>query len=245
MDNSWKSMTAAALRTPEHGTSRINVGRKERIVSAIGGGLLVVYGITRGSLGGVAAAAAGAVLLYRGSTGHCPAFSLMGIDTSELGETATPLHIEESITVNKPRGDLYAYWRDVEHLPRFMHHLETVKHIDERYSHWEARLPRNMGTVSWEAEVIRDNPGEEISWRSLPGSDVDHAGVVRFKDAPGGRGTEVDVTISYRAPAGYVGASVASLLAPAFSQVVREDIRRFKNLMEAGEIPTSDGQPTG
>lgn len=220
-----------------------NVAMAERWASTLGGGALAVYGLTRGirrrSPGGLAAAAAGGVLLYRGVTGHCPGYEAAGINTARR----EPVMIKETVTINRPARELYDAWRDFESLPCFMHHLESVKSLDERKSLWRARLPKDLGTVSWEAEITQEMPGKLISWRSLPDSEVETMGLVRFEEAPGGKGTEVHVEVDYRPPGGAAKAIAAGLASPVFSQLVREDIRRFKNLMEAGEIPSVAGQP--
>jgi uncharacterized membrane protein len=221
-----------------------NVAMAERWASTVGGGALTIYGLARGlrhrSPGGLAAAAAGGALLYRGVTGHCPAYEAAGVSTA--GREA--IMIRETVTIDSSRRELYDAWRDFESLPCFMHHLESVRRLDERRSHWRVRMPKGIGIVEWDAEITADRPGELISWRSLPESDIETMGTVRFVAAPGGRGTEVHADIEYRPPAGAAKALVAGLANPFFSQLIREDIRRFKNLMEAGEIPTAE-QPAG
>src|SRR5207248_82918 len=148
--------------------------------------------------------------------------------------------VEKTITINKPASELYGYWRNLENLPRFMRHLESVT-ADGNRSHWVAKAP--LGTsVSWDAEIITERPNELIGWRSLPGSTVDTAGSVHFGQAPGGRGTEVHVTLKYDPPAGKVGATVANWLGEAPEQEIAEDLSTFKRMMEAGEIPTTQGQ---
>jgi uncharacterized membrane protein len=115
----------------------------------------------------------------------------------------------------------------------------------DQCSHWVARAPRGLTTLEWDAETTEDRENELIAWRSLPDADVDNQGVVRFQDAPDGRGTEVHVSIQYRPLAGAIGDALARLLNPISSQLIKEDLRRFKRLLETGEIPTTEGQPTG
>jgi uncharacterized membrane protein len=154
------------------------------------------------------------------------------------------LHVERAFTIQRSPEELYSYWRKLENLPRFMKHLERVEVLDERRSHWVARGP--AGThVEWDAEILEDAPNQRITWRSLEGADVANDGTVRFQAAPGDRGTEVRVSLSYSPPAGKLGATVARLFGENPEQQVRDDLRRFKNLMEAGEIPTTEGQPSG
>ena len=143
------------------------------------------------------------------------------------------------ITVNRSVEDVYDFWRNVENLPRFMRHLESVQVLDNGRSRWKAKAPMGA-SVEWEAEMTEDRPGELISWRSLPGSDVRNAGTVRFTSAPGGRGTEVRVDLEYAPPAGKVGSMVAMLFREEPGQQVKDDLRHFKQVMEIGEIVLSD-----
>ncbi|WP_207433765.1 SRPBCC family protein [Sabulibacter ruber] len=231
-------------QTPATGTAKINVGTTERLLSTAGGALLTYYGIKRGtSPGGVTMATLGGALLFRGATGYCSVNEALGRDTSD--HELKPIEITQTFTLFKYRHDVYNFWRHLENLPRFMHHLQKVTQLDSKRSHWEAKIPGGLGTIAWEAEIVDDRPDELISWRSLPGSQIDNSGEVTFIEAPGGKGTEVQATICYRAPIGALGKSVATLLNPALAQMVREDLRRFKQLMESGEIPTIEGQPSG
>lgn len=151
--------------------------------------------------------------------------------------------VERSTTVMRPREEVYAFWRDLENLPRFMHHLESVENTTPGRSRWTARAPG--GTVEWEAEIVEDTPNERIAWRSLPGADVPNSGSVSFVTAPGDRGTEVRVSLQYAPPAGSAGAAVAKMLGEEPSQQVRDDLRRFKQVLETGEVGLSDGSLGG
>ena len=152
--------------------------------------------------------------------------------------------VVRAVTINLPREEVYAFWRDFENLPRFMKHLESVTVLDSRRSHWVAKAP--AGTkVEWDAEIITDEPNSVIAWRSIGDADVDNAGSVQFADAPGHRGTEVHVQLTYDAPAGALGRIIAKMFGEEPEQQVREDLRRFKALIETGVIPTIVGQPTG
>ena len=151
--------------------------------------------------------------------------------------------VEQSVTVDRSPGDLYRQWRDLAQLPRFMKHLQAVEMVDARRSRWKAKAPLGR-TVEWEAEIVDDVEGERLAWRSLPGSQVFNAGAVRFTPAPGGRGTEVQVSFQYAPPAGKLGALAGKLFGEEPQQQVAGDLRRFKQMMEAGEIPTIEGQPT-
>jgi uncharacterized membrane protein len=154
------------------------------------------------------------------------------------------IRVEETLAVNRSREDCYRMWRDLESLPRFMSHLKSVQVIDDRRSHWVAGGPADSA-VEWDAEITRDEPNALLSWRSLPDSEVRHAGSVRFLAAPPGRGTLVSVTMQYEPPAGSLGVTFARLFGEAPEQQVRDDLRQFKQLLEAGEIATIEGQSHG
>lgn len=222
-----------------------NVSESERLASAIGGGLLALYGLSRKSVGGALLAGIGGALVYRGTTGHCPVYGQLGISTAEGGDASEEaVEIVESVTVNVPRSEAYAFWRKLENLPRFMHHIRTVEEVSPTRSKWTAKGPGPLPDLMWEADILEDVPNERIVWQSLPDADVNNAGHVSFRDAPGD-GTEVHTRISYRPPAGAAGRAVARRLDPVFGQMVKNDVRRFKNILETGEVPTTEGQPTG
>lgn len=220
-----------------------NVGETERIASAIGGGLLAIAGLSRRSLGGVLLAGVGGALLFRGTTGHCPIFQQLGINTAEA-RRPEPVEIVQSLTVNTDRTTAYDFWRKLENLPRFMHHLRRVEDLGNGRSRWTAKGPGPLPDLAWTAELVEEAPGERLVWRSLPGADVHNAGHVTFKDGPHG-GTEIHARIAYRPPAGDVGAAVARWFDPVLGQMIKEDIRRFQHVIETGEVPTIDGQPRG
>ena len=150
------------------------------------------------------------------------------------------VRIERVTTVNKPVHEVYQFWRRFENFPRFMRHLESVEKLDERRSRWRATAPAGQ-TVEWEAELIEDRPDEWIAWRSVAGSQIENSGSVRFTPAPGARGTEVRVQLQYSPPAGALGRGIAWLFGQEPDQQIHHDLRRFKQLMETGEIPLSDG----
>ena len=154
------------------------------------------------------------------------------------------LELTAAITVAKTPEEVYDFWRGLERLPTFMWHLESVEWTGEGRTRWTAKAP--LGTsVSWDAELTEDVRGEVIAWRSLPGADVDNSGSVRFSAAPGGRGTEVRVHLRYALPGGRLGATVARLLGEDPHQQVEDDLRRCKQVLEAGEVTKSDGTPEG
>jgi uncharacterized membrane protein len=144
-----------------------------------------------------------------------------------------------ALTIDSPTYAVYSYWRDFSLLPTFMTHLERVEVTGAKTSHWAARSPLG-GAVEWDAEIIEDAPGQFISWRSLPGSQVSTTGMVIFRPAPDGRGTEVTVDLKYSVPFGALGESVAALLGESPKQQVHEDLQRFKEVMETGPAGTRD-----
>ena len=152
--------------------------------------------------------------------------------------------VEKAITINRSPEEVYQAWRDFSNLPRFMLHLESVQVMGDGRSHWKAKAPAGR-TVEWDAEVTEDRPNEVIAWRSLPGADVQNSGTVRFDPAPGGRGTEVRVKLQYDPPAGIVGATVAKLFGEEPNQQLREDLYRFKQVLETGEVVRSEGSLDG
>lgn len=146
--------------------------------------------------------------------------------------------------VNRPPDEVYSFWRNFQNLPRFMRHLESVTDLGDGRSHWVAKGPAGMN-VEWDATIIADVPGEVITWRSLENSDVDHAGAVRFERATGGRGTIVKVNFQYNPVAGVIGAAVAKLFGEEPEQQLDDDLRRFKQVMEIGEVMVSDATLLG
>jgi uncharacterized membrane protein len=157
-------------------------------------------------------------------------------------DKATGVRIKKSITINRPPEELYRFWRNFENLPRIMNHLESIQVRDDRHSHWVARAPLGR-TVEWDAEIVRDEPNKLIAWRSLDGADVDNWGTVSFGPATRGRETVVRVELEYHPPGGVIGAKVAKLFGKAPEQEVSNDVRRFKQLMETGEMARTTGQP--
>src|SRR5215207_547482 len=178
-----------------------NVGEAERWISLIGGSSLVAYALTRRNASGFGLAALGGSLLWRGATGHCPMYQTLGMNTSDRGyakgtgsRAGVPyelgIRVDHEILINKPVSDLYSFWRDLGNLPKFMEHLQDVRVVNDRLSHWTAKGPIGIN-VEWDAEIVNDIPDKVIGWRSLEGSDVDNGGSVRFES--NGTGTLVKV----------------------------------------------------
>jgi uncharacterized membrane protein len=152
--------------------------------------------------------------------------------------------VRQSITVDRSPDEAYAFWRNLERLPTFMEHLESVEERADGRSHWKASAPLGQ-TVEWDAEIIEEVPGERLSWRSVEGSGIQNRGTVEFRMAPRDQGTEVVVEMAYEPPAGQLGAVVAKLLGEEPDVQVSDDLRRFKQLLEVGEVVRSDATITG
>lgn len=235
-------------QSADNGTnnSRVNVGRIERVASAVGGGALVGYAITNRTKTGIALGLLGAGLLYRGATGQCEAYRSLGINTAKDGSTedvAREVHVEKSVTISSTPKELFRIWRDFENLPQFMENLESVTKLDETRSHWVANGPGGK-KVEWDAEIYNEKENEMIAWRSLPGSDVTNAGSVHFEEAPG-HGTYVKVVLNYNPPGGKAASLLAKLFGKEPGQLIEHNLRRLKQLVETCEIPTTEGQPSG
>ena len=212
-----------------------------RLASLVGGAALLTLAARDRSWRSVGLALAGAPLVWRGATGSWPIQRTAAEPAAETESVPAP--IQASVTIGRPRQELWEFWRRLENLPRFMRHVESVEDLGNGRSRWVAKSPVGL-QVDWEAEITGENEGRHLAWRSLPGSRIHNAGSVDFEDAPAGRGTIVRVEIEAH-PGNVLGRAVGRALSPMTRQQVHEDLRRFKNLMEAGEIPTTDGQPAG
>jgi len=230
---------------------RENLSSRERWCSVLTGAALITYGLSRRSTAGALCALGGGALLHRGTTGRCLVYDALGVSTAPRGKSpvASVAHgqgikIEKSVTIDRSPGELYYFWRDFENLPKFMSHLESVRKIDETRSHWVAKAPAGT-SIEWGAELYREKAPELIAWRSLEGSEVNHAGSVHFDPVPGGRGTEVRVVLNYEPPGGKLAAVLAKIFGEEPEQQIEDDLHRFKQLMETGEVPRTTGQPSG
>lgn len=152
--------------------------------------------------------------------------------------------ITQSLAINATPEALYKFWRNVENLPRFMTHLESVTATGDRTSHWIAKAPAGM-SVEWDAQIVRDDPNEGLAWETVEGSEIRHQGTVRFEPARSGRGTIVRVELHYVPPAGKVGVHLARALGEEPNVQIKDDLRRLKQLLETGEVATIIGQPSG
>jgi uncharacterized membrane protein len=233
-----------------HAGPDVNVGVFERGASVTMGTALLALALSqRRKPGAFAFGLVGAYLAWRGATGHCSLYDALDTGTAEDAEDERldagghdDVSIEAAVTIARPPDEVYAFFRRLENAPRFMAFIESVQATGATRSRWVARTPSGQ-ILDWEAEILEDRPGELIAWRSDPGALVHHAGAVRFRPAPGGRGTEVRLDVEYDPPGSAIGRSIAMLLGSATEYMVEEDLRRLKQLLEAGETATTRGQP--
>jgi uncharacterized membrane protein len=196
----------------------------------------IAYGLSRRSLSGVAIAAAAAPLAYRGVTGSWPVFTTRAADTRAALSGDRGIHVRESIRLQLPLEVVYAFWRRLENLPLFMSHLKDVRDLGGGLSHWVAEGPGDV-PVEWDAEIINEVPNKVVGWRSIAGSDIATAGSVRFSTVRQGDSTQVSVHLQYATPGGRAARLLALVLGRDPASMIREDLRRVKQLLEAGEIP--------
>jgi uncharacterized membrane protein len=221
----------------------INLHELERWASLAAAGAVMAYGFSRRTAPGVALAVAATPLVYRGISGRWPFENGYADDTRHALSGKRGIHVRESVRIERRVEEIYGFWQRLENLPHVFTHLEHVSELGDGRSHWIARGPADLG-VEWDAEIINDVENRVIAWRSLPHSDVVTAGSVNFKPVRGGRATEVSVHLQYAPPAGRAGAFLARMFGREPSQAIREDLRRLKQVMEAGEIPrASIGDP--
>lgn len=207
-----------------------NVGTLERVLMVAAGGYLL-YSAMKGEKKNITQGIAGTTMLARGISGYCPVYNALGKEgTSKSGNVT----IKTSVTIDKPVEEVYAFWRKLENLPKFMTHLKTVTEKNATHSHWVAKGPAGIGTLSWDAKVLMEEEDRLLSWQSLPGASVSNAGKVIFKQR-GSSSTELDVTISYHAPLGDAGEMAGKLLNPLFEKMILEDIQGLKIFLEEGK----------
>ncbi len=232
--------TEAGKSNQEQAETEAAISDKERWASIVGGSAMVLMGLQQRSLRGILTAIAGGGLAYHGATADK---SLQEKVTDATGINKA-IRVEKTVTINKSAEELYNYWHNFENLPTFMKHVKSVQVIDMRRSHWVANAPLGQ-TIEWDADIINDQPNQLIAWASEEGAQVDNSGFVRFQPAPGDRGTEVKVVMEYNVPGGMLTAAIAKLFGEEPEQQIGDELRRFKQLMETGEIATTEGQSRG
>jgi uncharacterized membrane protein len=216
-----------------------NVSDPERWISVIAGSALAAYGLKMRSVPGLVLAGVGGALVWRGATGHCMVYESMGLSTAEeeARQVSVPygrgIRVEKSVRIHAAPEAVFAFWRKLDNLPRFMDHLQSVEVRDEKHSRWITKGPAGT-TVEWVAEIINEIPNELIGWRSVEDSQIDNAGSVHFTPAGDGRSTDVRVILRYDPPAGSVGATISRILGEDPARQVEEDLQRLKSLLETG-----------
>jgi uncharacterized membrane protein len=211
--------------------------------SLLAGAALAIYGLKRRTLSGIFLAGVGAGLLYRGAkqAGMLDG----GLKSLALQTMATKsVDIDKSVTIDRPVEEVYAFWRRLSNLPLFMPHVEHIEELDAHRSIWNVALPSGV-SLEWEARILEDRENQSIVWRSMEGADIYNEGFVTFTPTVDGKGTEVHARITYQPPAGAVGKKLAEFFNSIPSEVVKDDLRRFKAILETGEFPTIEGQPAG
>lgn len=187
---------------------------------------------------------AGAMAAVVGTTAADVFDALQLRDRAEPVAAGRPMRVKAAVTIDRSAADIYRYWRHFENLPDIMAHLKSVEVLDETRSRWTVRAPLGS-SATWEAEIVEDVEEQVVAWQSVPGSTIDNSGEVRLMPAPGDRGTELHVLLRYELPAGAVGAALAKLFGDDPVQQVKDDLRRFKQVMETGQVVRSDGAPSG
>lgn len=215
-------------RRPSQGTLRLPYPLRDQeraLTIGLGAGSFLL-GLRRSGIVGFGMSVMGMLLAYRGW----------------MNARSGPVHFITGTSIERPPKELYEFWHDFTRLPEFLSFISDIQNIGERRTHWVARSP-GAGSVEWDAEVVEDVENERIAWRSLEGSDLHHQGAVRFRPAHTGQGTEIELDIRFEPPGGLISKAVGRLLSTATKEAAREDLRRFKRLMEAGEVPSGVKSP--
>lgn len=243
-DDTTKSRSRPEERQHEHHEDTYaNVGNKERLISGLIGGGLLLHSL-RSPLSVVSAlkAVIGIALMQRSFTAHCAADDMLGVNTHDRTDTSSmrrhkmhsdrALKIERSIRIQRSAKDLYTFWRQLDNLPTIMSQVRSVEPLDDRRSHWIINTLPGAPTIEWDAEIINEVENERIGWKTLAGATVEHAGSVQFKPLNGERQTLLTITLQYDPPAGAIGAAIADLLEQEPGQKIARDLERFKQAME-------------
>ncbi len=221
------------------------VGNPARFACLVGGGLLTLLGARRGGPLGVGLALAGGAVALRGVMAGAEGGDMLKAGLQRLERTlpaASTFKVARSVTIGRPRPQVWAHVRDLTGFPRWAWHVESVTAVGEGRTRWVVRAPGDT-RLCWEAELVAEVEDERISWHSAKGADVRNAGVISLRDAPGGRGTELTLRLAYDAPGGAFGRTVARLLGEEPGFQARDDLRRLKQLLETGEISTNAMRP--
>nr|WP_121273612.1 SRPBCC family protein [Pedobacter schmidteae] len=207
-----------------------NIGLNERLVSMFLGGVLMSRGITRPFK---APFLYGAYMAYRAFTGRCLFYEQLGIDASK----PHAINIRGEFTITRSPAEVYAYWRNLNNLPGSIRHLLDVEVVEEKLSRWKSNVMGNVFAVDWQAEIVKDEPGRLIGWRSAPGTFIHHVGRVAFAATPNPNETLLKIVLSYHPPAGGVGLGLARVLNPYFESLLKKEIKTFKHTIESKILP--------
>jgi uncharacterized membrane protein len=240
-----------SLPENELGIRHINVGNRERLISIVAGIPVTIFGLTRG-LGGLIPTALGGLLIYRGVSGHSFLYQLLGVNT--LGKSPAAFYklpgnqgiqVKRAVTILRSPQDLYTQWHNFESAPLYMWNVESVQKTGDNRWRWVAKVPPGI-TVEWEAETTNDVPGNSIAWRTVQGTFfAPRAGAVRFEPKRNGSETVVRLEMEFPQFRGPIGTLLGEVVGQIPEQIARQDLERFKELTETGEIPTTKGQPSG
>jgi uncharacterized membrane protein len=227
-------------------STKTDVDTWGRYALIAGGSLLALGGLRRGGIAGATMAAAGMGMVWRGASRE-PLMASVGHrhdHVAGVDERHHPVTVTHAVTIGKPREELYRFWRDFGNLPRFMDDVEDIDVRDRHHSRWRVRSPGGT-VVEWDAQVHEERENEYIAWRSVGDAEIHNSGIVRFREASGGRGTVVEVTLRYEPPFGRLGRAVAKLTGHEPEVQLRSNLRRLKQLMETGVIAASRSNPAG
>jgi uncharacterized membrane protein len=215
-----------------------------RLGSLAGGGALALYGVRRRDGFGLALAVIGSALMLRGTIDKSRDRSLVrgALRVATRTGRSRPTTVARAVSIDRPREEVYAFFRNFANLPKVMTHLVSVRIVDARTSHWMVRAP-DGGLVEWYAVIEDEQPDVRLTWRTLQGADIPNSGVVSFCDAPGGRGTDLHVELTYAAPGGAIGRLIARLAREEPGVQLSEDLGRLKQLLETGEIARNKMHP--
>lgn len=202
-----------------------NIGLTERMVSMFLSGVLMTRGIKKPFKGQFLY---GAYMAYRAFTGRCLIYERLGIDASK----PRAVNIRGSFEIGRPAAEVYAYWRNLNDLPARINHLLDVEIKDDQLSHWKASVIDNLFSLNWDAEIVKDEPGQLIGWRAAKGSVFQHVGRIQFEETADGTGTIMKIVLSYHPPGGGLGLGLARLLSPYFESLLKKEIRNFKHSVE-------------
>jgi uncharacterized membrane protein len=235
-------MSTQEIATPSR--PEINLSEMERLLSIGGGALAFLYALDRRPPSALIGFLVGGGLLYRGISGHCSVYQSLGVSSREPHLEASGVsaqhgeRVEGGVVIPAPPAEVYSQWRKLEDLPTILSHVKSVVVLSPKRSRWQLETPFGM-TLSWEAEIITDEPNQTLAWQSLPGASLRSAGTVRFEPLDDGKLTRLTVTMKYEPPGGKLGIWVAKALGTDLGAQLEEDLRTFKDSFRSEHAPLS------